>query len=47
MEYNGNRSASSQDEARSGDLLSMGKLAPTIAVSDVLNTESGLLCYHY
>jgi tyrosinase len=47
MEYAGAVSHGSEKSAEVSDELDMGGLAPTIAVAEILDAASGLLCYTY
>ncbi|TVY36278.1 Tyrosinase [Lachnellula subtilissima] len=46
-EYNGASSRHSKEAASLQDQLEMGTLAPKIAVEEVIDTQSGILCYEY
>ena len=46
-EYTGKARSDSKDAATLSDVLPMGGLAPDMRASDVMNTESDLLCYIY
>jgi tyrosinase len=46
-EYTGKARSDSEDAASLSDVLPMGGLAPDMHASDVMNTESELLCYRY
>ncbi|TVY13044.1 Tyrosinase ustQ [Lachnellula arida] len=46
-EYNGASSRHSKEAASLQDQLEMGALAPKIAVEEVIDTQSGILCYEY
>lgn len=45
--YSGSFKSKSEQRADPWDTISIGSLAPTIKVKDVLNTQPGLLCYKY
>ncbi|KAH8777274.1 hypothetical protein BGZ57DRAFT_927509 [Hyaloscypha finlandica] len=46
-EYKGKAKSDSEDAASLSDVLPMGGFAHDMRVSDVMNTESDLLCYRY
>jgi tyrosinase len=47
LDYAGIASHGSEEQASVDDILLLGGLAPDIAVSQVLDTVGGLLCYQY
>lgn len=46
-EYSGRAATNSTLEASLTDMISMGGLAPDISVVEIMDTESGMLCYRY
>ena len=46
-QYRGAAASKSLEQASVKDLLPMGKLINDIEVMDILDTESGILCYNY
>ena len=46
-EYIGKAAYNSNDDASLRDTVPMGNLAPDIQVSEIMSTESKLLCYRY
>jgi tyrosinase len=46
-EYSGKARYGSEERASIHDVLPMGGLAPDIPVSEVMSSESDLLCYRY
>lgn len=46
-EYNGASARHSEEAASLQDRLDMGVLAPAIAVEEIMDTQTGLLCYEY
>lgn len=47
LEYVGKSSHDSLSKATIEDIIPMGGLAPDVKVSEIMGTESGLLCYKY
>ena len=47
VDYGGKAATNSTERATLSDLLQVGALAPAVKVSEVMNTESTLLCYRY
>jgi tyrosinase len=47
MHYLGAAKHHSNESASLDDILPMGNFAPGIMVKEIMNTESGLLCYRY
>ena len=45
--YSGSYKAKSKEQASPNDVISIGALAPDIKGKDVLDIQSGLLCYRY
>jgi len=47
MQYLGLANNASDASASLEDLISMGDFAPAVAAKELMNTESGILCYRY